>query len=135
MSPDRPLDRSDLRMPFLWLAAAVLLAAEAAAMRDLRLGLGIAAGGLWNLASLWCLMRLLRAWVSAPSAGGQPNRRAIGWLIVKLAGLYPLAVLFLANPSNSRIGFGVGFTLVLTAGLTVVLLRTQRTTLARAHGR
>jgi hypothetical protein len=135
MQSESAVDASDLRTPFLWLAAAVLAAAGIAAVWDGRLSLGIAAGGWWNLASLWCLMRLLRAWTAAPRAGARPNRRALGWLALKLAGLYPLAILFLSSPDNSKLGFGAGFTLVLGAGLAWIIWQTQRTMLARAHGR
>jgi hypothetical protein len=75
------------------------------------IALGIAAGALWNLASLWCLARLLKAWL-----GPTPStRRVVGWLLVKFPLLYTLIVLLFQVPSLSLAGFGVGFSLVLIA--------------------
>lgn len=73
--------------------------------------LGMAAGALWNLASLWCLARLLNAWL-----GPTPStRRVVGWLCVKFPLLYALIVLLFQVPALSPAGFGVGFSLVLIA--------------------
>ncbi len=75
------------------------------------LALGIAAGALWNLASLWCLARVLNAWL-----GPKPStRRVVGWLFVKFPLLYTLIILLFRVPSLSLAGFGAGFSLVLIA--------------------
>ena len=90
--------------------------------------IGLLAGAAWNLASFWCLRRLLAAWIG-PRAS-QP--RAIGWVVAKLAVLYPSAYLMLRHPLVSPIGFGLGFTLVLLAGMGLSLAQAQRRI---AHGR
>ena len=95
----------------LWMisSAAVCGASLLACIWDARVALGIAAGGLWNMASLWCLMQLLDAWL-----GARPSRRrAILWLLVKFPLLYLVIVMALRWPSISLVGFGIGFTLVL----------------------
>ena len=84
--------------------------------------LSAAAGAAWNAASLFCLARLLRAWL-----GPQPSRRRVaGWLLVKCLLLYPLVVLILRHPAISCAAFGVGFTLVLIAAMGWMLLRLPR---------
>lgn len=94
------------------MAAAVLGAATLlAAWWGPQAALGVAAGGAWNLASLWCLTRLLQAWL-----GPQPSRaRAVGWLLAKFPLLYVLVFGYLARPSASVVGFGIGFSVVLAA--------------------
>ncbi len=95
----------------LWVVAAGFLAAAAlfAGLWGPRAVLGVAAGGAWNLTSLWCLMRLMQAWL-----GPHPSRtRAIVWLLVKFPLLYLLAVVCLSRASISLVGFGIGFSVVL----------------------
>ena len=90
--------------------------------------LGVLAGGAWNLASLWCLRQLVRAWL-----GPQPSRpRVIGWLLVKFPFLYYLIFLMLRSGVVSSVGFGIGFSVVLAAAMGGLLWRAQRTV---AHGR
>ena len=111
-------------------------------MTDAALGMLIGAG--WNLASVWCLTRLLRAWLNPPhsrrrvigwshhlplppEAGHQPSRlmsdrrsvwQVVGWLLVKFPALYTLAFILLQRQLVSPLWFGVGF----TASLIVVLI-------------
>lgn len=73
----------------------------------------VAAGAAWNLASLVCLRRLLRAWL-----GPQPSqRRAIAWVLVKFPLLYALIVFLFRSPGLSVIGFSLGFSAVLAVAL------------------
>ncbi len=116
----------------LWLiTAAVLLLASAAVWRvSPRLVVGILAGGAWNLANLWCLTQLFRAWLE-PSPS---RRRAIIWLLLKFPVLYLLAFGLLRMPSASLLGFGIGFTVVLVAAMGWFALQAQQM-IARSHGR
>ncbi len=104
------------RIPLaLWggTAAGIVLAAAVASIWGAHLGLGLLAGGAWSLASLWCLVHLLDAWL-----GPKPSRRrAIGWLLVKFPLLYLALFLLLYSSRVSVAGFGVGFTLVLAVAL------------------
>ena len=84
-------------------------------------------GGLWNVASLWMLTRVLGAWMGPRRSA----RRAAAWMAVKLLLLYPLAVLFLLRPGTSPLGFGVGFTMALAIGILCLARWAQR---AVAHG-
>lgn len=113
-----------------WRLAAAILAASALPLLlwQPRLAASLLVGGAWNLASLWCLIRVLSAWIG-PSAS---RRRAIAWLVVKLGGLYPLAWLMLRHPAMSALGFGLGFSLVLLVILAYVVWAAQRTI---SHGR
>lgn len=94
---------------FLGGVALVLLGAAAASRWNPAVARGILAGGLWNLASVWCLVHLLDAWI-----GPRPSRtRAIAWALAKFPLLY-LAVLGLFYTSAiSLVGFGIGFTAIL----------------------
>lgn len=96
------------------LLALIGMTSLAAAPWGARMVGGVAAGGLWNLASLWCLVRLLDAWL-----GPTPSRRrALGWLFVKCPLLYALAWAVLALARVSPIGFGLGLTVGLVAAMT-----------------
>ena len=99
-------------------------------MSNTSLVAGLAAGAAWSTANLWCLARLLRAWL-----GPQPStRRAIGWLCVKVP-LYGAAVGLLWARAVSLLGFSLGFSLVLLAALVRFACSAQRMTLSRSHGR
>ena len=88
---------------------------------------GVLAGGLWNLASLWCLSQLLAAWL-----GPRPSsRRAILWLSVKFPLLYLAAFALMRQSGLSLVGFGVGFTVVLIVAVAALALQAQR----MVHGR
>lgn len=88
---------------------------------------GIIVGALWHLTSLWCLARLLSAWL-----GPQPSRRRVlTWLLLKFPALYVVAIMCLRQPSISIAGFGIGFTLVLIAAMGWFAARAMRL----AHGR
>jgi len=111
--------------------AAIALAAVIAAWWGLHLAIGIAAGGAWNLASLWCLARVLRAWM-----GPSPSTvRAVSWVVIKFPLLYFLAYRLLSSPSISSIGFGIGFTIVLVVALARLAAYAQQLVSARVDGR
>jgi hypothetical protein len=97
-----------------WGAALALVggAALIASAWSPRVGLSVAAGGLWNIANLWCLVRLLDAWL-----GQSSKRRAIGWALVKFPVLYGAVFFALSRPGLSVVGFGLGFTLVLLTAI------------------
>lgn len=107
---------SDQRL-LTWLlvaAVAVSVVATIVAAWHARFALGMVAGMWWNVASLWCLTRLLAAWL-----GPHPSRRrAIGWLLVKFPLLYAVVLVLLRAPSVSSLGFGVGF----SAGLLLLMV-------------
>ena len=98
-----------IRLPW-WAALAILSGAGAIiGVWDRAIALGVVAGGIWNLASLWCLARLLQAWL-----GPQPSRRrAIGWVLLKFPLLYIVLFGVLSRPVVSPVGFGAGFSLML----------------------
>ena len=88
---------------------------------------GVLAGGLWNLASLWCLAQLLAAWL-----GARPSRRrAILWLSVKFPLLYLAAFTLLRQPGFSLVGFGVGFSIVLAVAVVALAANARQ----MVHGR
>lgn len=79
----------------------------------------VAAGAGWNLASLFCLRQLLRAWL-----GKRPSqRRAIAWVLVKFPLLYALIVFLFRSTWLSVIGFSVGFSVVLGAAMALFAKR------------
>ena len=112
-------------------AAALIVVALAAAAWGLRPAASVAAGGAWNLASLWCLSRMLHAWL-----GPHPSRRrVVGWLLVKFPLLYSLVWLVLRVPAFSWVGFGVGFSVVLLVAVGWFTAHAQRLAIVRAHVR
>lgn len=92
------------------------------------IALGVAAGMLWNAASLWCLGQLLRVWVGP----GASKRRVAMWVVVKFPLLYAAALWLLTHPAVSVVGFGLGFTMMLTLAGLWMLLSARR--LAHQHG-
>ena len=118
----------------VWLVAASVLALAAATAAwawGAKAAAGVLAGGAWNLASLWCLARLLNAWL-----GPHPSRRrVIGWLLVKFPLLYLLVFLLLRRPAVSLVGFGVGFTVVLAVVVGGMAVPATRMAAARSHDR
>ena len=112
-------------------AGAAALAAMIAAAWSLRLAISVAAGGAWNLASLWCFARVLRAWMGpAPSTG-----RAVLWVAIKFPLLYFLTYHILSSPSISAIGFGIGFSVVLFFVLARFAVYAQQLVSPRTNGR
>ncbi len=124
---------------------ALAIASAVAAMGwGARAAVGVAAGGAWHLVSLWCLTRMLDAWLAPPPARGgaalqeqgserrpesHPNpvarfRSACGgrwqgggWLLVKFPLLYlPIFTIFRTRAVLFP-AFGVGFTLVLCVAI------------------
>lgn len=97
----------------------------------MRLIVGVLAGGAWNLASLWCLTQLVRAWL-----GPRPSRRrALIWLVVKFPLLYAATVLMCYKGMVSIVGFSIGFSVVLAASIVWLWWRAQRMATAGSHGR
>ena len=95
------------------------------------IGLGAVAGVIWNVASLACLSRLLKAWL-----GPRPSQRAaIAWLLMKIALLGAVLTIFTRVSTAFIIGFGVGFTGALTIAILKLVLQTRRPSLIRSHGR
>jgi len=93
--------------------------------------LGVLAGGAWNLASLWCLTQLVRAWL-----GPQPSRRrAIVWLAVKFPLLYAAIFLIFHRGMVSIVGFSIGFSVVLMVAIGWLWWKTQRHVAMGSHGR
>jgi len=94
-------------LPMWLLYAAVMVAGCAATawVQGSALIAGVLAGAAWNLASLWCLSRMLAAWLGPRRS----SRRALGWLLVKFPLLYVLAFVMLRSGSVSLVGFGIGF--------------------------
>ena len=102
--------------------------AAAAAGWGPRAALGVAAGGAWNLASLWCLARLLKAWM-----GQHPSRRRVlGWLLVKFPLLYAAILAVFQTRLVPALAFGAGFTLVLLIAV-ALLAPSARRALASAR--
>ena len=95
-------------------AVALLLGNVLAALGwGARAGIGVLVGGVWNLASLWCLTRLLDAW-----CGSHPShRRVIGWLLVKFPLLYLAVILLFVKRAVPLPAFGAGFTIVLVVAV------------------
>jgi hypothetical protein len=95
--------------------AGILLASSAIALFGwgAHAGWGLLAGGVWNLVNLWCLSRLLAAWLGPQRS----TARVVRWLVIKFPLLYGVAWLLLSRAWVSMVGFGVGFTLVLLAAL------------------
>jgi hypothetical protein len=112
-------------------AALVAVAASVGWMWSPRTAFSVAIGGGWNLASLFCLAQLLRAWLG-PNAS---RRRVLGWLLVKFPLLYLVAFGLLRGALVSFVGFAAGFSVVLVAALGWWLVRAQRMILVRPHGR
>ena len=111
---------------------AVLGASALLALRwDVAVATGIVVGGLWNLASFWCLANLLQAWL-----GPKPSRRrAVTWLLIKFPLLYGVIFTVFISRAVSSIGFGIGFTVVLVVLLGWYVLRAPQMAAARSHGR
>lgn len=89
---------------------------------DARLVLGMLAGGAWNLVNLYCLARLLRAWLGPQRS----TRRVAAWLLAKFGVLYVMVFWLLRLPTVSPVGFGLGFTVVLITAVWLLALRTRR---------
>jgi hypothetical protein len=125
------MDERTLRRVWLGTAAVVALCAVASLGWSVRGAAGVLAGGIWNLASLWCLVHLLNAWL-----GPHPSRRrAIAWLVLKFPLLYLLAAGVLLHQRVSVVGFGLGFTVVLLVIVGWFALQARRMTVLRPHGR
>ena len=105
----------------LWMVAAAVLAFPvlAALVWAPPTALGVFAGGAWNIVNLWCLTRLLAAWLGPQRS----QRRVIGWLLVKFLVLYGLACGLLQHPAVSILGFSIGFSVILATAVAFLALR------------
>ena len=129
-----PIDMSDHaihRACLVGTGATVAAALLASLVGASSLALGILAGGLWNVLSLWCLIQLLNAWIGPRHS----TRRALGWLLVKFPLLYALLVVAFRRQMVSAAGFGIGFTLVLGVALAALGYSTRQMIKVRPHGR
>ena len=97
---------------------ATAIAAMGGAPFGVQVALGILAGGLWNVANVWCLARALGVWLSPKLA---PRRHQIGWFIVKFPLLYAAVFGLVQLPGISLMGFGIGFLVVIMATVFVAL--------------
>ena len=113
-------------MAAVWLRAQMALAVAAVAtlLWNARAAVGVIAGGFWNLANLWCLERLLSAWLRPQPA----RRRALGWVLVKFPLLYLVAFMLFRASFMSLVGFGIGFTVVLAVAIWWFAVRARSTT-------
>lgn len=112
-----------IRTLLMWGAAIIAAVAAAAGLfGGFGIALGAAAGGGWNLVSLWCLVQLLNAWLG-PRAS---RRRATLWAIVKFPALYLLAFGLFQIPGVSPLGFAIGFTAILIAAAAALVVSAQR---------
>ena len=103
-------------------ASTVVIAATPAWVWGPRVVLSVLVGGAWNLASVWCLARLLGAWL-----GPQPStRRAIAWLFMKGGLLAFLLFGILRSPAISVVGLCIGFTVALVVVVGNLARRAQR---------
>lgn len=126
-------DRAVLRKLWVIAASALVIAALPAWVWGPRAVGSVLAGGLWNLASLWCLTRLLGAWLPRPTSGRR--RVVLGWLALKGALLALLIGVILRAPWLSFIGFGIGFTIVLIVIVASFALHARQLVAGQPHGR
>jgi len=111
--------------------AAIAAAILALAVGGAPMAGGVLAGGLWNVANLWCLMRLLSTWLTP-----QPStRRVLAWAAIKFPLLYLIAVAIFRYLSVSLVGFGIGFTVVLGSAVAVLAIHARQLVRPIAHGR
>ena len=124
---------TDRSLTRLGLGAAIAVAAAAllASCWSRPTAIGMMAGGAWNLASLHCLVRMLRAWLGA----ARSTRRALGWLLLKLGVLYPLAIVLIRHRYSSILGFSLGVTIVLFVGIVGFIWPARRFPSIQSHGR
>ena len=111
--------------------ATVAAAAVASLIGAIGPALGIVGGGMWNLLNLWCLIRLLRAWLGSQRS----SRRVLGWLLLKFPLLYGLLFVVFRHQTISLLGFGIGFTVVLLAALGVLAASAHQMMGVRSDGR
>lgn len=117
--------------PILWVGlVATALTALIGRSWGLSMALGIAAGGLWNVANLWCLAKALHAWLQETPT----TRRTVLWVLVKFPLLYGAAIALLLKPTISPIGFAIGFSVILATCVIMILLSSFRLTPV-LHGR
>ena len=127
-----------LRQVLAWAGAALAATVGGSlAWAQSSITMGVLAGGVWNLLSLWWLTRLFAAWL-----GPKPSqRRVIGWLLLKFPLLYVVAIGLMSSGWISGLAFGVGFTVVLFAAIAGLIVHSRHlfvghpTTSLKAGGR
>ncbi len=83
---------------------------------------GVLIGGAWHLASLWCLARVLSAWL-----GSKPSqKKAIIWTLVKFPLLYFAIFALFQSRLVPFAAFGVGFSVVLAIAVTVLAMNIRQ---------
>ncbi len=88
-------------------------------------------GILWNVASIGCLVQLLRCWM-----GPQPSwRRALFWSVIKFGLLYAVASFFLWSERASVLGFSIGFTVTLIGACAYFAIRGRSNLATRSYVR
>lgn len=111
---------STVRLSAVGLTTAAVIAAMGFGARA---AAGVVLGGAWNFASLWCLTRMLKAWL-----GPNPSqRRAIAWLLVKFPLLYAAIFLVFHTSFVPFQAFTVGFSVVLVGALAAFLISVRQT--------
>ncbi|MCH8002563.1 MAG: hypothetical protein IIA34_13010 [Proteobacteria bacterium] len=108
-----------------WKIAAVVLTASVAftaVFSGWNAAVGIIAGGLWNLLSLWVLSQLLNAWLGP----NHSTRRAVSWIVVKFPLLYLLAFGLIHWSLISIIGFTIGFSIILITAIGTFTVNAMR---------
>src|SRR3989338_3413584 len=98
---------------------------------------GFLAGSIWNVCSLWCLRRLLHAWLGRSGAQKEktdfkPSKKTVMlWLLVKFPILYLAAFYILRSSWCSMVGFALGFSVVLVSAIVLLILYGQRMAFTR----
>lgn len=106
-----------------WSAASLAVASAVCAWRlGVQAALGVAAGGIWNLASLWCLTRMLHAWIG-PNAS---QKRAVFWVLIKFPLLYSAIFILFHKRLVPLAAFSVGFSIVLLIAMAVFVSSLRR---------
>lgn len=99
--------------------------------------LAIAAGGLWNLLNITCLIRFLLV-LTEQEPGSKRSKpaslRLALWFLVKFPLLYGAAFLLLWKLNISALGFAVGFSVVLLIAVFAGWMQASQSQGVAAHG-
>lgn len=84
---------------------------------------GVLAGGAWHLSSLWCLAKMLNAWL-----GPKPSqKKAVAWVLVKFPLLYFAVFALFQNRLVPFAAFSVGFSVVLLIAIASLSATVRKT--------